>query len=91
MVNDNFQGDLLVEMKCRLCGAATFHFDKFDDLVLDLESEKSGGPKKGEPTNNQYIVRDIFFNEVESARARELAFNGRLGHKKPGEFGARLF
>jgi hypothetical protein len=51
MVNDCFQGDLLVEMGCRVCGVKTFHFDKFDDLVLDLESEKAGGPGKGEGKN----------------------------------------
>jgi hypothetical protein len=60
MVNDCFQGDLLVEMGCRVCGVKTFHFDKFDDLVLDLDSEKSGGPGKGGGKNGQYIVR-LFF------------------------------
>lgn len=77
MVNDCFQGDLLVEMGCRGCGVKTFHFDKFDDLVLDLESEKSGGPKKNETKNNQYIVRNFFFMRVEFARVAEFAYNGR--------------
>lgn len=36
-VNDYFSGDLLVQMQCSKCGYQKFSFDKFGDLVLNMD------------------------------------------------------
>lgn len=50
LINDNFTGDLITELRCLHCGFKKYSFEKFGELVLDLGSgsQSSNGMGKSQ-------------------------------------------